>query len=208
MPAMTERNTPPEVTTPSRQVIGTSTVRSETVDVPWHISRALSGEGDLHTDLAQRYPNQPLMSLFSTRTIEGRSPRAIASLAAQDGSASLHVEIDPNSRALQCAYTLGSMLTLRFDLAHLSELDCVGWVEQMRQGQDRPTLLWGKQRWRADYLIWSVREHYTNLYAFSPLHIEAAARLTPTLTKRLVLWMTEHWHIGQATERGTTEAGW
>ena len=204
---MTERKTPPDVTMPSRQMVGTSTVRSEAVDVPWHINRALSGEGDLHTDLAHRYPNQPLMSLFSTRVIDGRVPRSIASLSSQDGAASLYFEIDLHSRALQCAYTLASMLTLRFDLAHLSELDCAGWLEQMRQGQERPKLLWGKQRWRADYLIWSVREHYTNLYAFSPMHVEAAARLTPTLTKRLVLWMTETWNLAP-TEKPTPDTGW
>jgi hypothetical protein len=163
--------------------------------MPWVISRLLNGEGDLHSDLAQRYPNQPLMSLFSTHQVGGRVPRAQALLSVQDGSASLTFEIDTTTRALTSTFTLYSMLSLQFDLANLNDGDRVQWLDHISQRPERPLILWSKNRWRSDYLIWSRRQHYTNLYAFSPLHIEAATRLTSDVMNKLMMWLAESWGV-------------
>jgi hypothetical protein len=199
---MSDRKPPvqADVTTPTRQA-----AERASSEIPWFISNALYGEGDLHQELAARYPNQPLMSLFSTREIGGRASRSLATLSTQDGAASLTFEIDPNGRGLQCAYSISSMLTLGFDLTHLTAQDCAGWLEQMGQDSERPLILWGKNRWRTDYMIWSIKPHYANLYAFSPFHSEAAARLTPELARRLLGWIATGWGI--ANDEPTARIG-
>jgi hypothetical protein len=185
-----------------------NTMRAEATDVPWVISRALNAEGDLHSELAQRYPNQPLMSLFSPRSVGGRIPRQLATLATQDGAAHLTFEIDPGTYTLSCAYTISSMLTLRFDLATLGDLDRTQWLEQVRQGQERTTILWGKMRWRSDYLVWSQKRHYANVYAFSPRQIEAAARLSPEVCSKLIEWLGRHWLPTQAQSDNSDSVEW
>jgi hypothetical protein len=143
------------------------------------------------------------MSQLSARSVRGRIPREIAALATQDGAAHLTFEIDPTTYTLSCAYTLASMLTLRFDLVNLSDLDRRQWLEQVRQGQERPTILWGKNRWRSDYIVWSHKRHYTNIYAFSPKQIEAGARLSPEIVGKLLDWLTGYWlAVPQAADEG------
>jgi hypothetical protein len=203
-------NNPRKNTAPNESVVvgrTTATLRGEASDVPWVISRALNAEGDLHAELAARYPNQPLMSLFSARSVGGRIPRQLAILSTQDGAAHLTFEIDPQSHAMQCAYTIQSMLTLRFDLAALSDLDRSQWLEQMRQAQERTTILWGKMRWRSDYMVWSQKRYFTNVYAFSPQHIEAAARLSADVHSQLIRWLFRYW-MAAAQETAPDEAGW
>ncbi len=185
-----------------------STLRAEATDVPWVISRALNAEGDLHIELAQRYPNQPLMSLFSARSVGGRIPRHLTTLSTQDGAAHLTFEIDPGTSYMSCAYTLSSMLTLRFDLANLSDLDRAQWLEQIRQGKERATILWGKMRWRSDYLVWSQKRHYANVYAFSPRQIEAAARLSPDVSTKLIAWLGQYWITAPSSAPNAERADW
>ena len=185
-----------------------NTMRAEATDVPWVISRALNAEGDLHVELAQRYPNQPLMSLITPRSVGGRIPRQLATLSTQDGAAHLTFEIDPGTYVMSCAYTISSMLTLRFDLANLSDLDRTQWLEQVRQGQERTTILWGKMRWRSDYMVWSQKRHYANIYAFSPRQIEAAARLSPDVVTRLIDWLARYWLPSPSQSEGNESAEW
>ncbi|MDX2140771.1 MAG: hypothetical protein SF123_21990 [Chloroflexota bacterium] len=202
---MTDRKTAPQAdpTISSSRTSNTGSLRADAHDMPWVVSRLLNGESDLHTDLAQRYPNQPLMSLFSTHQIGGRLPRAQAVLSVQDGSASLTFEIDVSTRALMCTFTLYSMLSLQFDLASLNDGDRTQWLDHISQRPERPLILWSKNRWRSDYLVWSRRQHFTNLYAFSPLHIEAAARLTSDVMNRLMMWLAESW--GVTREQATAQ---
>jgi hypothetical protein len=194
---MTDRKPAPQAdpTISSSRSSNSGSLRADIHDMPWVVSRLLNGEGDLHTDLAQRYPNQPLMSLFSTQHVGGRLPRAQAVLSVQDGSASMTFEIDMTTRALTCTFTLYSMLSLQFDLASLNDGDRAQWLDHISQRPERPLILWSKNRWRSDYLVWSRRQHYTNVYAFSPLHIEAAARLTSDVMNKLMAWLAESWGV-------------
>jgi hypothetical protein len=169
----------------------------------------LHGDGDLHTELAQRYPNQPLMSLFSSRFSETSPQHGFATLSTQDGWASIIVEVDGSTYNTMFAFSMASMLTLRFDLVSLSDLDRSQWLEQVARGQQKVNILWGRLRWRSDYMIWSQRQHYTNVYAFSQQHhIEAAARLTPDVTKALIEWLGARWQPQQSQDEGELSVSW
>lgn len=206
--SMSDRKTPmPDATMPSRNQLDRPQPprTTESLDVPWFVRQFLNGEGDLHSELAQRYPNQPLLSLIHVRNLTGG--RGIASLSAQDGAASLIVEIDLTSHSAQFSYTLASMLTLRFDLVNLTDADRGQWLEQMASVSDRAHILWGKLRWRADYMIWSRRQHYTNVYAFSAHHTEAVVRLTPDVARVLIDWMQQHWS-SQPQDNSAASSAW
>ena len=151
----------------------------------------MDGAVDLVRELEGRYHNPPLLSLF--RAAETRPGIRTAVLAAQDGAATLTAELDGRSGALDWTYRLSSMLGLRFSLGSLSHLDVERWLLLMREAESEPAFLWTARRWQADYLIGSAHRYYTNLFAFSPLHSEAAARLTPEAARKLFDWLHEGW---------------
>jgi hypothetical protein len=177
-------------------------------DIPWLWSQFMEGEVDLHEELASRYPNQPLMSLIQLRDLPGSSPRGLATLATQDGAASLRVEVDGTTRATQFAFTHSSMLTLRFDLTGISQLDRDEWLQNMQRENGDLVFLCGKARWRADYLICTPRKHFANLYAFSPLQKEAAARLTADVTRKLTAWLATYWGKNEREEAQPLSNAW
>ncbi len=185
----------PEATMPSRKRADSASplARVEGSDAPWPIQQLWRGDGDLHTELAARYPNQPLLSLFSTRVLNERPRRELAALMAQDGAAHLLFEIDSGAHQMQVVYTLASMLSLRFDLSMLTDRDRAQWLEQVMRGGSRVTVLWGAKRWKQDYMIWSQRPYFTNVYAFSAHHVEAAARLTHDAAAELLRWLGRVW---------------
>ncbi|MCA9906105.1 MAG: hypothetical protein KC547_19750 [Anaerolineae bacterium] len=210
---MSERKTSsqPDSTVPARSSLERSSqsLRTDGLDVPWMVSQFLHGDGDLHTELAQRYPNQPLMSLFSSRVSNTASQHGFATLSTQDGWANIIVEVDGSTYNTTFAFSMASMLTLRFDLVSLSDLDRTQWLEQVVRGQQKVNILWGKMRWRSDYMIWSQRPHYTNIYAFSQQHhIEAAARLTPDVTGALIEWLGQHWQLQQSPDDDELSVNW
>ncbi|MCA9911689.1 MAG: hypothetical protein KC519_23700, partial [Anaerolineae bacterium] len=153
---MPERKAPsqPDSTIASRAGLDRSSqsVRLDGQGVPWMVSQFLHGSGDLHAELAQRYPNQPLMSLFSSHISDSSPQRGLATLATQDGSASVMIEVDLSTSNTEFAFSLASMLTLRFDLVSLSDLDRSQWLEQVQRGHQKVNILWGKMRWRSDYM--------------------------------------------------------
>jgi hypothetical protein len=208
---MNDRKAPPphDATMPSRSQIerpSASLRTTEALDLPWMVRQFLDGDGDLHSELAQRYPNQPLLSLIHVRSLPTSTPRSLATLSTQDGAASLAVEIDEVTRGAQFSFSLASMLTLRFHLMHLSDLDRGQWMELVDVQFARPAILWGKLRWRSDYLIWSRRQHFTNIYAFSPQQTEAAARLTHDVTEALLGWLRSLWAVSQDEDRAAPSA--
>ncbi|MCC6615958.1 MAG: hypothetical protein IT320_20980 [Anaerolineae bacterium] len=205
---MPERKAPsqPDSTVAARS---SQSVRLDGHDVPWMVSQFLHGSGDLHAELAERYPNQPLMSLFSSRISDTSPRRGLATLATQDGSASVMIEVDLSTYNTEFAFSLASMLTLRFSLVSLSDLDRSQWLEQVQRGHQKVNILWGKMRWRSDYMIWSQQHHYTSIYAFSQQHhIEAAARLTSDVSKLLITWLAQLWLPQQTADDGEVAINW
>jgi hypothetical protein len=160
---------------------------------PWALQQFFNGEIDLERELSTRFPNVPLMSTIRFRSLGAKSRRAAATLATQDGSASLMVEADGTTRVVQFSFSFGSMLTLRFRLDNLSDIDRSRWLELMRREKGGLAFLWGQARWESDYVICIVRKHFTNLYAFSNRDFESAVRLTPDITRQLLDWLEAMW---------------
>ena len=167
------------------------TAASPTQDAPPLLRDYMDGEVDLVRELEARYHGPPLLSLFRASTPRPGIRSAV--LAAQDGAATLTVELDGRSGSLDWTYRLSSMLGLRFSLRGLSDLDAERWLLLVRGAESEPAFLWSAQRWQADYLIGSAHRYYTNLFAFSPQHTEAAARLTPEAARKLFDWLQEGW---------------
>ncbi len=168
--------------------------RSLPMVIPWALQHYFDGEIDLVKELASRYPQVPMMSLFHTRQVGTRTRRGVATLATQDGAGSVIVEIDTPSQALQFTFVQNSMMALRFTLGALTDMDCAQWLEPMRGESGETAFLWDQTRWGSDYLIGAAHKNFTHLFAFSPQHLEAAARLTPEVTRKLLDWLEFYWN--------------
>ncbi|MDZ4767617.1 MAG: hypothetical protein SGJ24_00675 [Chloroflexota bacterium] len=160
---------------------------------PWALQSYFDGEIDLIQDLAARYPQTPIMSLFHTRTSGERSPRALATVATQDGAASMILEIDVLSRAIQLSFIMGSLVGVRFRPGALSRLDRAAWIEPMRRETGEVAFLWNARRWEQDYIISAATKTFTYLFAFSSGGNQAAARITPEVTRKLLDWIAGYW---------------
>jgi len=160
-------------------------------EAPALLQRYSEGEVSLGYELAQRFPAAPLLSIVRTRVIHERTRLESATLAAQDGSASLVVQAE-GPRSVQFSFQSLGMLGLTFSPARLSDPDRRHWLVNLRQAGD-VAFLWGAMRWDSDYLISSTDRYFTTLYGFSPLHAEAAARLTPDATAQLAAWLETLW---------------
>jgi|GEM_PF-911254 len=162
-------------------------------DPPWTLQQFFNGEIDLDVELSKRFPTMPMMALISFRTLGTTTGRRVATLTTQDGAAALILDADLRTKEIQLSFTLGSMLTLRFTLDTLSEMDRTRWLDLMRREQGGLAFLWGQNRWESDYLICISRKHHTNFFAFSPNRFEAGIRLTSTATRQLLDWLNEVW---------------
>lgn len=150
------------------------------------------GAVDLERELARRFPAAPLLSIARLHDLGDGAP-ALASIAAQDGSAALHVELDAPTGDADWTFALAAMLGLRFTLRGLSALDRQYALERVRLGEGRVAFFWSAARWDADYLIAVAQRYATALYAFSPRGQVAACRLTPDAARTLVDWLEGAW---------------
>jgi hypothetical protein len=160
---------------------------------PWTLQQFFNGEIDLDVELGKRFPGMPLMSSINFRTLGTRTGRGVATLTTADAGAAVIFDADAATREVQVSFTYGSMLTLRFSLDQLSDMDRTRWLELMRREQGGLAFLWGPARWEHDYVICIARKYFTNFYAFSPHNLESAVRMTPDVTKKLLNWLVEFW---------------
>ena len=160
---------------------------------PWTLQQFFNGEVDLDVELARRFPNMPMMSILKTRELGSNTGRKVAELTTQDGAASLIIDADTKTKVIQMSFTFGSMITLKFVMDKLSDMDRDRWVNLMRREAGGLSFLWGTERWSSDYMICISRKHFTNMYAFSPSNFEAGVRLTPKLTKDILDWLEKIW---------------
>ncbi len=174
------------------------------IEPPWMLRHYFDGELDLDRELSARYPGTPLLSIVHFREVGARSPYPLATLSTQDGAASAAVELNPSTGALHLTVTFASMLSLRFQMDGLSAMDRERWQAMMGSGDDL-AFLWGEARWQSDYLICAAHRYYTNVFAFSPYHVEAAFRLTPDVTRRLLDWLAG---CGMPTDNSPSPARW
>lgn len=166
------------------------TAREQT---PWTLQQFFDGEIDLDIELSKRFPSMPLLSTIKFRNLGSNSGRKVATLDTADGAASLIVDADTKTKVVQLSFTYGSMMSLRYSLNQLSDMDRTRWLELMKRDNGGLAFLWGPSRWQDDYLICIARKYATNIYAFSPSSFESAVRLTPTVTKQLIDWLDEVW---------------
>jgi len=166
---------------------------SQSSPIPWEINQYLDGSIRLDEEMALRFPNLPLMSVFSVRDTMNPQEHGTAILSTQDGAAQVILDIDGHSGNLQVNFGFGSMLSLRFRFDDLSEADRTRWLQDLTHEGDRPGFLWGASRWQKDYMISIVRKYYTSIFAFSAYNFEAAIRMTPDVAERFRLWLAEYW---------------
>ena len=196
VPAETGENTPatPEITSSLVVHDGSEKQVFATDDPPWTLQQFFDGEIDLDIELSKRFPSVPLLSEIRFRNLGTRTGRRIATLNTGDQSATMIIEADTGTRAMQVSFTVGSMLTLRFSFTDLSDMDRDHWLELMQRREGGLAFLWGASRWAQDYIICITRPYFTNLYAFSPANFEAAVRLTPQVLEKLLAWLDTIWH--------------
>lgn len=163
------------------------------VDTPWTLQQFFNGQIDLDIELTRRFPNMPMMASAKFRTLGDQPHRRVATLQAQDDSASLIIDADTRTKIIQMSFTFGSMLTLRFVFGNLNSDLRKRWMEIMQREQGGPSFLWGPDRWQEDYLVCISRKYFTNLYAFSPHNFEAGVRLTPAVMDEVLEWLKEVW---------------
>ncbi len=174
-----------------------STSKPDKIDVPVVLQQFFDGDIDLDMELAGRFESMPVMSIFKARTMGKNKRRGVATISTPDGAAQLIVDADRKTRVIHLSFTLGAMLTLRFTVDELGQMDKQRWLELMRRDQGGLAFLWGPSRWEKDYLISVVRRYYTNLYAFSPTNFQAGVRLTPDVTENLLKWLEEFWQYDE-----------
>jgi len=174
-----------------RSIAHLTGVDSAAPNAPWVLQQFLNGEIDLDAELSKRFPTMPVLSSAHFRATRGKW--GIAVLTTQDSAASLHVDVNSETHATELTFAFRSMLALRFQLRELSDTDRSRWLESMRRDQGGLSFLWGQARWENTYVICAVHRYFTNVYAFSPQHFEAAARLTPDVNHVFLNWLDEMW---------------
>ncbi|MEL7237183.1 MAG: hypothetical protein AAGK74_21960, partial [Chloroflexota bacterium] len=148
---------------------------------------------DLNQELVQRFPTMPLMSVIRFRDIYEDHERGVATMTSQDGTAGLIVDVSRTEYDIQFSFTYGSMLSLRFHLTELSDLDRKIWLDNLQNRVDDIAFLWGQSRWAKDYIICVPHKFYLSLLAFSPNKFEAAVRVTPQVAEKLFKWLHTFW---------------
>ncbi|MBN8593173.1 MAG: hypothetical protein J0M33_15560 [Anaerolineae bacterium] len=159
---------------------------------PWLLQGHYAGSLNLERELLSRYPSQPLLSVVRTGKVDKLTRRATGSVSAQDGSAGLIIEADARA-GMQLLFNYGSAMGLRFHLDDTSGLDRARWIDLMRQPKGGIVFLWGQNRWERDYLICVLHNGFSSFYAFSRNGYEAATRLTPDATTKLINWLESIW---------------
>ena len=175
-------------------------------DPPWTLQQFFNGEIDLDVELSTRFANMPLMSTIKFRGLGKSTGRGVATIATPDGSAHIIIDADKTSKVIQVSFTWASMLTLRFTLSDPSDIDRARWLELMRRRQGGLAFLWGPARWEKDYMICISRRYHTNVYAFSPNGHQAAIRMTPDVTQKLLDWLADYWQTEEDEDDDTLDA--
>ncbi|MCB9452471.1 MAG: hypothetical protein H6672_13620 [Anaerolineaceae bacterium] len=176
---------------------------------PWLLQQFYQNEIDLGAELATRFPDVLLLSVGRFRSVGTKTQIGVAKLATADNMATLLVETDAVSHAVQFTFAYSSVYALRFHLNTLSELDRARWLELMRRPQGGLAFLWSQSRWADDYVISVVKGGFANLYAFSRFGYEASIRLAPDLTKKLLDWLETHWQApAKATNEKPSQLDW
>ena len=166
---------------------------ARSMPTPWLLQQFLDGYVDLEAELLERYPNLQLMGVIKTRPLTQGHTHQVATLYAPDDSAALTFDVDPAANLAQLTFALNGMFSLQFKLDRPDSIDRPRWLDLMERRHAGLTFLWGASRWEGDYLVWIMRRYQTNLYAFAPNGNCAAVRMTPDVTRELLMWLRKLW---------------
>lgn len=157
------------------------------------LQRFLKLEIDLAEELRQIAPAAPLLSsiVLAPPRPRGDERRLVATLSSQDTGAVMQVEIFPEHDRTVFGFTIKNMLTFRFNLPHLDQNERQAYLEDMRR-EHGFTVLWTRERWEHDYLIFVKQEFFTRVFAYAA-SFEATARLTNEVTGQLLDWLERCW---------------
>lgn len=182
-------------------------------EAPLPIQLYLQEQIDLDRELLTRFPSMMVMSQMHARQTLQPKRYATAAIATQDGAASLLLDVDIHSAALQLTFVINSMMGFKFSLDKLSQMDRAHWLQTMRRAQTERdfndvVFLWSAARWNSDYVVFAPRRHHTNLYAFSTHHVDCAARLTTDVTSKLLAWLEPHWTAREDSAAPPQPSSW
>ena len=174
---------------------------------PPFLQHYLRLETDLEEELAGHSMSSPLMSSLSLspKRPKGDEERMIARLSSQDTGSTMEIGIYPEMDTMTAAFTVKNMLTLRFKFPHLDLDERRGFLEMMRRDEGI-VVLWTRERWEQDYMIFVKKKVFTRAYAFSS-NFEALARMTNEATGNLLDWLERCWfprRAGRRTKRSTS----
>jgi hypothetical protein len=160
---------------------------------PAWLQQFYTGKIDLDLELMRRYPSAPLMSSSDFTPEPGkRAKRGVAQLKSQDEAAVLNIDVQGIDGTLEATFILRGMIGIRFALGSIADASRQRFLDLMRR-QNGIAVLWTKERWERDYLIFVVRERFARVYAFSPSRYEAAVRFPPTVLDEFVRWLSAFW---------------
>ena len=160
---------------------------------PPMLQRFLRLEIDLDEELSKQGAAAPLMSAVSLkpRRPRGDEQRLVAEMSGQDAGATVHVEVYPENDLTLFLFGLEHMLTLRFRLPKLDLDERRQYLDLMHR-DDGIVILWTRERWERDYLVFIKQEFFTRVYAYSGMY-EATTRMTNEVVGGLMDWLERCW---------------
>lgn len=169
-------------------------------EMPLILQRYYSGDANkrdmmLSLELNKRFATPPLLSFNEFFPEPGKEASyGLAQFNAQDGAASLTVEIEQRTGEVQFNFLLFGMVGARFAPGVLSD-GVRAQMVSIRSTSDGVAFLWSEAEWQQDYLIFVVRERFARVYAFSAEGGIAACRLTPDGLQKFTHWLAGFWNL-------------
>jgi hypothetical protein len=159
---------------------------------PYLLNQFFAGKISLDYELSRRFPNAPLLSSASFAPTPGKRARAgWGQLKSQDEAATLTMDVHGTDGSFEASFGLGSMVGVTFEMGPVADVQRLRFLDQLRRSNGI-SILWTRERWERDYMIFVVRERFARLYAFGG-RFEAACRLSPDVLEQLVAWLTGLW---------------
>lgn len=165
---------------------------------PYLLNQFFAGKISLDYELARRFPNAPLLSSAHFAPAPGKQARAgWAQFKAQDEAAALTLDLRGADGSFDASFGLGSMVSVNFEMGAIADAQRIRFLDQLRRSNGI-SILWTRERWERDYMIFVVRERFARLYAFGG-RFEAACRLSPDVLEQLVMWLTGFWSTEESS---------
>jgi hypothetical protein len=168
---------------------------------PYILQQFFLGKIDLDVELMKRFPGTPLLSSASFTPAPGkRARRGFAVFKSQDEAAAAVLDLQGTEGMLEASFLQRGMIGVRFNLGQVVETQRKRFLDLMHR-PNGIAILWTRERWESDYLVFVVRERFARIYAFGDRY-EAACRLPPDILNDMVKWFSGFW----ATDAETPDA--